>query len=230
MPTAIKCMAFLLGPALAAELKLATFDGAKETMASWRALNDPAMGGVSTSMFKTTANKTGFFNGTCAIVSFLKLPGFAKIQGSAKYADITGYDNIALRVKSSTPDYQGFKVAFAAPGISNTSIYGGASYKAGFKLTGVDWQLVEVPFTQFSYDWSGYTGRCDTKDPDSWFAKGKQHYCCSKSGLQPSKPEVCVDNKFLSKINSIELWAEGIKGDFNIEIDWIGATKTSRKS
>merc|ERR1719436_45906 len=230
MPTAIKCMAFLLGASLAAELKLATFDEAKETMVSWRALNDPVMGGASTSTFKTTTNKTGLFNGTCAIVSFLKAPGYAKIQGLAKFADMTGYDNIALRVKSSTPDYQGFKVAFAAPGIPKTSIYGGASYKAGFKLTGVDWQLVEVPLTQFSYDWSGYTGRCDTKDPDSWFAKSKQHYCCSKSGLQPSKPKVCVENQFLSKINSIEVWAEGVKGEFNLEIDWIGATKTILKS
>merc|ERR1719436_2374222 len=222
MPTAIKCMAFLLGPALAAELKLATFDGAKETMASWRALNDPVMGGASTFMFKTTANKTGLLTGTCAVVSFLKAPGFAKIQGSAKFADMTGYDNIALRAKSSTPDYQGFKVAFAAPGIPKTSIYGGASYKAGFNLTGGDWQLVEVPLTQFSYDWSGYTGRCDTKDPSSLFHKGQQHYCCDKSGLQPSKPDVCVESKFLSKINHLGVWAEGVKGDFHIEIDWIG--------
>merc|ERR1712056_9753 len=59
---------------------------------------------------------------------------------------------------------------------------------------------------------------------------GKQHYCCSKSGQQPSKPEVCVDNKYLSKIISLEVWAEGVKGDFNIEIDWIGASKKSLKS
>ena len=112
---------------------------------------------------------------------------------------------VVLRVKSPTPDYQGFRVAFAAPGIPKTSIYGGASYKAGFKLIGVDWQLVEIPLTQFSYDWSGYTGRCDTKDPASRFAKSKQHYCCSKSGQQPSKPEVCVNNKLLSKTNTFIL-------------------------
>jgi len=151
----------------------------------------------------------------------------AKIVGSAKYHDITGYDNIALRVRSSTPGFQGFKVAFAAPGIPKTSIYGGSSYKAGFNLTGGDWQLVEVPLTQFSYDWSGYTGRCDTKDPAGMFSRGTQHYCCSKSGLEPSKPEVCVDTKFLSIINSVEVWAEGVEGDFNLEIDWIGATKKS---
>merc|ERR1719291_560561 len=225
MSTAAKCIAFVLGSALADDLKLATFDGAKESTATWKDLNDPVMGGASTSTFKVTDDKTGFFNGTCAIVGFLKAPGFAKIVGSAQFADITGYDNIAMRVRSTTPDYRGFKVAFAAPGIPKTSIYGGASYKAGFNLTGGDWQIVEVPLTQFSYDWSGYTGRCDTKDPPGFLHKGAQHYCCDKSGIQPSKSEVCVDDKFLSIINSIEVWAEGVKGDFSLEVDWIGATK-----
>merc|ERR1712100_913706 len=91
-------------------------------------------------------------------------------------------------------------------------------------------QVVEVPFTQFSYDWSGYTGRCDTKDPPGFLHKGTQHYCCDKSGLQPSKPEVCVDIKFLSTINSLEVWAEGVQGDFNIEIDWVGASKKGLQS
>jgi len=232
MFTAAKCVVLLLGSVLAAELKLATFDGAKATSASWKDTNDPVMGGSSTSSFHVTNNKTGLFNGTCAIVGFLKAPGFAKIVGSGQFADITGYDNIALRVRSSTPDYQGFKVSFAAPGIPRTSLYGGSSYKAGFQLNGGDWQLIEVPLTKFSYDWSGYTGRCDTKDPASVFppSSGKQHYCCDKSGLKPSKPEVCVDSKFLSKINDIEVWAEGVHGDFNIEIDWIGATKKTLAS
>jgi hypothetical protein len=227
---ASKCFLFLVMSACGDKLKLATFDGAKETTADWKDLNDPVMGGASTSTFKVSTDKTGVFNGTCAIVGFLKAPGFAKIVGSAKFADITGYDNIALMVRSSTPDYKGFKVAFAAPGIPKTSLYGGSSYKAGFNLTGGDWQLVEVPLTDFSYDWSGYTGRCDTKDPASAFSAGKQHYCCDKSGLQPSKPDVCVDKKFLSKIDSVEVWAEGIHGDFNIEISWIGATKKNLKS
>lgn len=84
--------------------------------------------------------------------------------------------------------------------------------------------MVEVPLTQFSYDWSPFTGRCDSKDPEG------QHYCCSESGLSPSKADVCVDSKYLSKIDSLEVWAEGVKGDFNIEIDWIGASKKSLKS
>merc|ERR1711957_167007 len=131
-----------------------------------------------------------------------------------------------MRVKSTSPNYMGFKVAFAAPGIPKSSMFIPGSYKAGFNLTGSDWQVVEVPLTEFSYDWSSYTGRCDTQDPAGFLHKGVQHYCCDKGGLSPSKPDVCVDQKFLNVINSVEIWAEGVKGDFNIEIDWIGATKS----
>jgi len=214
---------FLIASAFAADLKIATFDGTAATTATWNVGNDPVMGGASTSTFKVGADKTGLFNGTCAIVGYLRAPGFAKLTGSSKFADVTGYDNIALRVRSSTPAYQGFKLGFSAPGIPKSSMFGFASYKAGFNLSGSDWQIVEVPLTQFSRDWSSFTGRCDTKDP--FF--GPQHYCCSKSGAQPSKPDVCVEDKFLSAINTLEVWAEGVKGDFNIEIDWIGASKSA---
>ena len=54
-------------------------------------------------------------------------------------------------------------------------------------------QAVKIPMGAFSYDWSGFTGACNTKDP----ARGldKQHYCCPASGLTPSKPEVCAGPK-----------------------------------
>merc|ERR1711920_990096 len=182
--------------------------------------------------FKVTDDKTGMFTGKVAIVSSLNAPGFAKILGAKSdftFADITGYDNVAIRLKSSTPDYKGFKIEFAAPGIPKTSTFSGGSYKADFNLTSsTDWQVVEVPLTQFSYDHSDYTGRCDSKDPKSLFhPTGQQHYCCDKSGLQPSKPEVCVDSKYLKQIDSLGVWAEGVAGDFNLEIDWIGASTTS---
>merc|ERR1711920_606919 len=106
--------------------------------------------------FKVTDDKTGMFTGKVAIVSSLNAPGFAKITGTKSgftFADITGYDSVALRVKSSTPAYKGFKIEFAAPGIPKTSTFSGGSFKANFNLSATsDWQVVEVPLTQFSYD------------------------------------------------------------------------------
>jgi len=121
-----------------------------------------------------------------------------------------------LRLKSSTTAYSGFKVAFGATGAHRPtpSRHGGASFKADFALASTtEWQTVKVPFSDFSIDWSEYTGECSTRDPT-----GQQHYCCT-----PEHPEVCVTMQHLKAVSGLELWAEGVAGDFALEIDWIGA-------
>ena len=80
-------------------------------------------------------------------------------------------------------------------------------------LDGAAEQIVRVPFSQFSWDWSGYTGACDTLDPT-----GTQHHCCTAE-----EPQYCPTADFLSKITDVEVWAEGTEGDFHLEIFWIGA-------
>jgi hypothetical protein len=223
--------ALFAAPVLGTELKWATFDGASATTAPWQVQNDPVMGGGSTSDFNVTSDNTGVFEGNCRIVSFLNAPGFAKLRAKDyQFADVTGFENLALKVKSSTPDYQGFKISIGAPGVPNAKgpsfgpIVDG-SYKADFALSGTDWQVIEVPLTQFSYDWSSYTGRCDSKDPSSFSGEGVQHECCPDSGIEPSNPDVCVDSQYLSTVNDVEIWAEGVEGEFNLEIEWVGATK-----
>ena len=64
------------------------------------------MGGASTSSFKVDrANKLGVFNGTCAIIPYLKAPGFAKISTSIlnrPFADVSDFidGGMQLRVRS----------------------------------------------------------------------------------------------------------------------------------
>jgi hypothetical protein len=176
------------------------------------------MGGASTSSF-TVADKVGIFNGTCAIVPFLKAPGFAKITTVAGpvFPDASAFINggIELRVRSTTPLYTGYKVGFGAKDVPRTSPYGGGSFKADFALSdSPDWQVLTVPFDAFSYDWSGFTGECSTKDPD-----GTQHVCCG-----PEHLEVCPSTTFLSTLTNVQVWAEGVEGDFHIEIDYVGVT------
>merc|ERR1712086_212053 len=190
-----------------------------------REMDDPVMGGRSAGSFSVLTDPppvspiAGHFRGHCAIVPFLHAPGFCKVTADGTFHDASTYANGAMQlyVKSSTPAYKGFKVAFGAVGASrpHPSRHGGATFKANFALSGqhTDWQLVEVPFHRFSIDWSEYTGDCSTKDPT-----GEQHVCCSSE-----HPEVCPTAAHLKAITSVEVWAEGSEGDFSLEIAWIGA-------
>jgi hypothetical protein len=198
---------------------LATFDGATSTSWDWDETNDPVMGGKSVGTFSLDkTNKKGVFNGTCAIVPFLKAPGFCNVISKSslfrKFPDASQFINgsFMIKVRSSTPEYQGFKLGWSAKGIPRTSRYGNPSFKAPFTVKGTDWQVISVNMSSFSYDWSPYTGKCDTKDPT-----GQQHHCCTES-----TPQYCPTAKFLSGITNLEIWAEGAEGDFHLEVEWFG--------
>ena len=185
----------------------------------WRELNDPVMGGKSVATF-AIAGKVGVFNGTCAIVPSLKAPGFCSAQTKStlvpqKFPDASAHvrGGLAIAARTTTPAFGGFKVAFRAKGVPHTSIHGGGSFKAPFKLAAGQ-NATYVPFSDFSYDWSPYTGQCDTKDPT-----GQQHHCCGAGDLA----KYCPTAAFLAEITGLEIWAEGAEGDFHLEIESIEA-------
>jgi len=203
---------------------IVTFDGAKDTTFNWRETNDPVMGGKSIATFSIDQDqKFGTFNGTCAIVPSLKAPGFCSASAhrglfSPRFADVSAHINgsLQLRIRTSTPKFAGFHVAFSAKDVPHTSPYGGGSFKAPFTTADTtDWQTVQVPFTSFSYDWSPFTGSCATKDPT-----GQQHHCCTADDAF----KYCPTAAYLSSIEDIEVWAEGTEGDFTLDITWIGAS------
>ena len=187
--------------------------------------NDPVMGGQSKSTFALDQGGSGgMFAGTCAVVPFLKAPGFCKVETTGgSFPDASAYfsGSLAMRVRSTTPTYAGFKVAFGATGATRPAgtgtHHGGATFKAPFQLRGSGWQVVKIPFSQFSIDWSDYTGSCSTKDPT-----GVQHHCCTAA-----HPEVCVQLRHLKAVTSLGVWAEGVEGTFDLDIDWIGADESA---
>merc|ERR1711963_1070106 len=97
------------------EVKLVTFDGSESTTFEFEAHNDPVMGGVSTSTFEVNGEeKFGIFNGTVKIVPSLNAPGFCSMQADGEYNDASTAINggIILRVRSSSPEYAGFRMVF----------------------------------------------------------------------------------------------------------------------
>lgn len=195
------------------------------TTRTWSVMNDPVMGGRSKSAFSTEADH-GHFAGTCAIVPFLKAPGFCKIattygwfQPKPKFQDVSRFidGSLYLEVKSSSPAYSGFKVAFSAKNVTRPRPgmhHAGPSFKADFAVpAGSAWTTVKIPFSKFSVDWSEFTGECDTKDPT-----GEQHLCCSGE-----HPEVCPKDYHLKALTGFEVWAEGVQGDFAIDLKSISA-------
>lgn len=196
-------------------IDMATFDGAEGTTHKWKDVNDPVMGGLSTSTFVISSDtKTAVWNGTVQIVPSLKAPGFCNAETdnafTSKFPDASSFTHLMLKVRTSTPEYAGFKFSFAADTINPQF----KSFKGDFNVTGTDWQWVTIPFASgFSNDWSPYTGECSTKDPT-----GKQHYCCDAD-----HQDKCPTTKNLQSIEQLGLWTEGAQGDFHLEIERIGA-------
>eukprot|EP00729_Bicosta_minor_P010897 gene10897-11651_t len=165
----------------------------KQDSYSWVETDDPVMGGQSAGTFTPTDNNTAIFQGTTKIVPFLKAPGFCKAttKGGSPFAplefpDCSHWINgaIHLTVRTSTPTYKGFKLAFGAQGAKAPTFHHGTpSFKSDFFLTSLEWTTLVLPVMGFSVDWSDYTGSCTTKDPN-----GQQHYCCSSE-----HPEVSFD-------------------------------------
>ena len=157
---------------------------------------------------------------TGAIVPSLKAPGFCSAQTKKtlipqKFPDASANlkGGLAIEATTTTPSFAGFKVAFSAKGVPHTSIHGGGSFKAPFSLKAGQNQTF-VPFSAFSYDWSPYTGECDTKDPT-----GQQHHCCGEGELA----KYCPTAAFLAEITGLEIWAEGAEGNFHLEVASIAA-------
>mmetsp|Transcript_10584 Transcript_10584/g.20052 ORF Transcript_10584/g.20052 Transcript_10584/m.20052 type:complete len:386 (+) Transcript_10584:30-1187(+) len=205
--------------ALSVDTPIATFDGAAATTYKFEELNDPVMGGKSTGTF--TVNKTGgfgVFDGEVVDVPSLKAPGFIKAAAEGKFVnvmdDISG--SLVLRVRTTTPDYKGFRVSFAAgTAASSYSCAGGGSlpfsrgcFKSKFSVpAGDDFVDVRVPFNSFSDMWSPATGD-HTKE-------------CSED------KSVCPTQKSLAGIVRVEVWAEGVAGKIHLEIESISASPST---
>lgn len=119
-------------------------------------------------------------------------------------------------VRSSTPDYKGFRATFVSGTISPAyACSGGGSiplsrgcFKAKFSVpSGQEFQAIRIPFSNFSDMWSPATGE-QTKT------------CAQDKG-------VCPTAKTLAGIERVEVWAEGVAGKAHLEVQSISASSTT---
>jgi len=200
MARALSLLAFV--GAANADITIATFDGASGTTQTWKENDDPVMGGQSKGSFTIdTANKMAIFNGTCAIVPFLKAPGFIKVVSSGAVPDVSKCKNLVLNVQSDG-DYKGFRVSF-----SNDHYPGGkffaSGYKSNFQAPVGKFGDVVLPFSGFSSHWDDATGEPITK-------------CVDDS-------KACPTDASLKNMKTISFWAEGVAGDVKLQVKSIRA-------
>jgi len=202
----------------ATDIALVTFDGVAATSYDFVELNDPVMGGKSTGSW-SQAGTIGVFEGNVVDVPSLKAPGFIKTAADGNFADVSAAANgaLVLRVRSTTPGYQGFRVAFASGTVSPSyACAGGGSiplsrgcFKTNFSVPAGDaFTEVVLPFSSFSDKWSPATGDLTTT--------------CAQSS------DVCPTASKLAAIKRVEVWAEGALGRVQLDIASISARYDAR--
>lgn len=202
-------------PSLAATsaIPLATFDGAEGSTFDFKALNDPVMGGKSSGTW-AVSDGAGVLDGEVVDVPSLSAPGFIKAAADGKFPDASSAfgGSLVLTVRSSTPEYAGYRVTFVSGATSPSfSCSAGGSlplsrgcFKAKFSVpAGSDFTQVKIPFSDFSDKWSSATG--------------EQTTTCAESA------DVCPTASKLAKIQRMEFWGEGANGKLHLEVKAVSA-------
>jgi len=196
---------------------LLTFDGAAGTTFKFEELNDPVMGGQSTGTW-SLGSGFGILDGEVVNVPALKAPGFIKAAADGKFPDISEFidGSLVLSVRTSTPDFAGYRVTFTSGATSASfACAGGGSlpfsrgcFKQKFSVpAGSDFVEIKLPFNTFSDKWSSATGEHTAE--------------CAQT------KDVCPTAAKLSKIQRFEFWGEGAAGKLHLEVQSVSAEKAS---
>eukprot|EP00928_Gymnodinium_smaydae_P082951 TRINITY_DN66217_c0_g1_i1.p1 TRINITY_DN66217_c0_g1~~TRINITY_DN66217_c0_g1_i1.p1 ORF type:complete len:404 (-),score=47.40 TRINITY_DN66217_c0_g1_i1:102-1313(-) len=187
-------------------IDLATFDGGS-AQHTWHTENDPVMGGRSSSAFKVV-DGVGDYSGTCRIVPSLQAPGFTIVMTESplfgKFPDVSSFDGIALAVRNAGGNVTNFKFAFCDSHINLYRCQFG-SFKADFSVAqseGTDFTEVFLPWNKFSDKWSEATGKHTAENPPTAAS--------------------------LKAISQLQVWTEGVAGDFHLQIKYIRAAQSMR--
>lgn len=177
----------------AAEIVIEDF---RQSTHSWRAKNDPVMGGKSHGSV-SIEDGVGIFDGEVVNVPFLQAPGFITMEtNGGVYPDVSSCVGLNLTLRSRQ-DYSGYRFSFG-----NVHVPGGRfafGYKTNFNPpVGNDFGEVEIPFTDFSARWDDATGDQIVS------CKDDKQYCPTVGALQ--------------NLKTMSIWGEGVAGKVHLEI------------
>merc|ERR1711871_799772 len=142
-----------------------------------------------------TFSTTGDFVGVVEIVPSLKAPGFCFARTSTSKKDFPDVSSkTALEIEYTAAVDY---TGFKAAFAADTLIVQFESFKADFNVTAGS-TVATIPFNSFSNKWSSATGEPTKKSPPT--------------------------AKNLRDISQLQIWAEGVKGPFNLQIKEIRAS------
>ena len=180
---------------------------------TWETLNDPVMGGKSSSSVKIE-DGAAHFSGTCAIVPSLQAPGFITMvtggyhQGPAVFPDISKCTSLKV-IARTTVRYKGYYLSFGTDKVPGG--HHAMGYKASFNGApyGEDFGEVIIPFSDFSSKWNEATGKTEVKCSDD--------------------PSFCPSMENLQDMQTMSFWGEGVEGNVALDIKFISAVGCSSK-
>jgi len=206
-----------------ADVPLVTFDGSVQTSFDFKKYgegNRPASSGTW-----RVEDGYGVFDGEVHAEwsgDYAGWPGLirASAEGAFPDASMALGGALILTVRSTTPDYSGFRVSFGstekwsaekACGGDLGPIKGRGCYKANFRVpAGGDFVAVRIPFSDFS---------------DFWLhGSGELYKTCAED------KKACPTAKTLASIKRIELWAEGVSGPAHLEVKSIAVSPAASAS
>ena len=165
------------------------------------------MGGKSKSSLQIE-NGVAKFTGTCAIVPFLKAPGFITMVTGGFFSwkkevfpDVSSCSGLSFSLKTNV-DYAGYRVSFGKQRVS------GGGHASGYKAALVDvpsgdFGDLVIPFKEFSSKWDEATGDIQVS-------------CAEDS-------QYCPSQEWLADMQTISFWGEGIEGKVDLDIQSISA-------
>jgi len=182
------------------DIRIESFDNPQHR---WYPINDPVMGGSSTSTVKVM-NEVGVFDGEVVDVSFLGAPGFIKMETrGGSFPNVSMCKALKINLKSRN-DYNGIRVTMGTHHADNAQ-----PYVRGYKAHVVDAPMNEfgdviLNFSEFSDKWDPKTGNIIAS--------------CQENLKH------CVDEQTLQDFTTFSIMGEGVDGKVHLEVKSIDAT------